>query len=441
MKGIEQAEGRGLEVSSDQRLAACLVSQSDVNGGAARASWRLFEGLRRAGHGVKMLVQRKTVDDPDVLPFRPGTDFRARLERKVRRTLTEWEMRRSPRRRGVPYEIFTPTRSPEGVAVGRAMPECDVANLHWVAGFVDEDGLREIVQRTPVVWTLHDQHALTGGCHYDEGCGRFRKSCGGCPQLGSESWGDAAYRGWARRRSVFSALSTARLVFVTPSRWLAECVASCGSTSRFRVEVVENGLDLEEFSPRDPQIARTVLGLSEREKVICFAGGGTWYRRKGLEVLTEALALIPRERRPTLLLLGAMPEARRMDCRVVAPGVVSMDRWLSFLYSAADLTVVPSHQDNLPNVILESLACGTPVVGARCGGIPEAVADERVGRLFAAGSPHGLASVLEETLNAGSAALEGMRRCARERALVEYGVGRQARRYAALFRSVREGAR
>lgn len=419
-------------------LGIVHVSTDDVTGGAARCAYRLHRGLVADGHESRMLVRRKRSDDPTVTRFRPGRAPGRRLARRWRR----WRIRRDHDRwaDSAPEwrEPFHGDRSEYGGEVAGALPECDVVHLHWVSGLVDLVGFFDrIPPDLPVVWTLHDMNLFTGGCHYDWGCGRYRERCGACPQLGSGDEQDLSREVWRRKDELFSALSSDRIRLVTPSRWLAHRVEESSLLSgRFPVEVIPYGLDTEgDFTPRDRGFARDLLDVPAEADVLLFAAHSVENARKGFGLLREALeGLACREDLWVLSLGKGEPELPRgIGSRHL--GYVSEDRFLSVVYSAADLFVIPSRQDNLPATVLESMACGTPVVGFAAGGIPEMVRPGETGGLAEDGDVDDLRRVLENLLDDDARRVRLSTRC-REVAVREYALERQARDYAAVYRSL-----
>jgi glycosyltransferase involved in cell wall biosynthesis len=387
-----------------------------------------------------MLVQRKRSDDGTVSRFRPDAGLGRRLARRWRR----WRIERDHAR----YEASAPgwrepfhgDRTEFAGEVVASLPPADVVNLHWISRLVDYraffDGLPE---RLPVVWTLHDMNLFTGGCHYDRGCGAYRRRCGRCPQLGSEDEDDLSRQVWRRKRDLFSRTPRERLHLVTPSRWLAEeASASSLIDDRFPVSVIPYGLDTNAFAPRDRGFARQVLDLPREAKVVLFVAHSVENDRKGFGMLREALAGLTGEEGLVLLSLGkgepAVPEG--IEQRHL--GFVSDDRYLSVIYSAADVFVIPSRQDNLPATVLEAMACGTPVVGSDVGGIPEMVRPGETGYLAEDGDPDDLRDGILRVLRDPDGREALSRRC-RERVLGEYGLERQARRYERLYRELLSG--
>jgi glycosyltransferase involved in cell wall biosynthesis len=387
-----------------------------------------------------MFVSNRRSHDPQVAAFRPTRDWVSRVRRRLRRKWIERDFARYRSVRPAGLEPFQDSRSPAGWEVIRQIPDCDVVHLHWIAnGFIDyENFFATIPFRTPVVWTMHDMNPFTGGCHYDMGCSRYKDHCGTCPQLGSRMPQDLAYRIWERKRSAFERVPAGRLHFVTPSRWLAEEAKRSGLIKQFPIAVIPYGLDLEAFAPRNRSYAREVLGLAPDAQVILFLADGLDNRRKGFALLAEALAGLGTDANINLVSLGHNQAPAEVKVPWMNLGFLDNDRLLSLIYSAADLFVIPSLQDNLPNTVLEALACGTPIAGFAAGGIPELVRPGTTGLLAPVNDVGALRTAILQLLQ-DPAELERLRANCRHLAMQEYALEQQAERYAELYGRILAG--
>jgi len=409
------------------------INATDNIGGAGRAAYRLHTGLRRIGQDSAMFVLRRSSSDPDVIAFTPATDLFSRLRRRLR---WEWINRsftryRNSRPEGL--ELFSDARTQYGPAPLRRLPLCDVINLHWVAGLVDYTSFfAQVPQHTPVVWTLHDMNAFTGGCHYDHGCGKYRDRCGACPQLGSEDERDLSRHVWERKRRASSQVEPGRLHIVTPSRWLAREAERSALLARLPVSIIPNSLDPDVFVPRERKVARAALQIPQEAAVVLFVSDSTVNRRKGFTLLAQALAGL--SDLPDLFLVSLGRGRPSLEGTVPHRhlGHLGDDRLLALVYSAADLFVIPSLQDNLPNTVLEAMACGTPVVGFDVGGIPDMVRPGVTGVLAPVGDVNALREAIAELLQDPARRAEMSKNC-RRIAVEEYALEVQARRYVELY--------
>ncbi len=425
--GITQHEG-------EQAVKIVHVNTFDTLGGAARSAYRLHQGLRAMGEDSTMFVRQADSDDPNVTEMRSSRRILDRVRRRIRK---EWIARdfrgyRSTRPPGL--EPFHDSRSVVWFDFLRDLPKCDILNLHWVANsFLDyESFFAKMPTATRVVWTLHDMNAFTGGCHYDAGCRRFADCCGRCPQLGSNDPKDLSHRIWERKAKAFSRLDSARLQFVTPSRWLAEEIRRSPLAGRFPVSVIPYGLDLHDFAPRDRAACRDILGLPPDVKVLLFVADGLDNSRKGFALLTAALAALPRDVPIAILSVGRNKPDVAIDMPWTHVGEVKNDYHLSVVYSAADIFIIPSLEDNLPNTVLEAMACGTPVLGFAAGGVPDMVRPGVTGMLVPPADVEALGSAIMQLLRDPEHLGEMGLNCRRV-ATEEYSLDLQASRYSQLY--------
>lgn len=419
------------------RMKILHLSTYDVNGGAARAAYRVHTALRLLGQESAMIVRQKYGDDPSVMAFVPKKDMFTRAWRRWRRHLITREFRRYEASRPTGLERFSDDRSVYGVELPRSLPPCDVVNLHQVDGFVDyQTFFSGLPQRTSLVWRLADMNVLTGGCHYDIGCGKFLGGCGQCPQLGSESQEDLSKKVWERKRRAFDSLDPKRLRVVATSRWMAGQIRKSPFLGRFSVDIIPNMIDTLTFAPRDRRFARDVLGLPQDARIVLFVSDGLTNKRKGLSFLAEALEGLNAELRTILVSVGVGKLALNAKINYVHLGQVSNDRFLSLIYSAADVFVMPSLQESFGQTVLEAMACGTPVVGFDVGGIPDMVRPGLTGRLVPVGDSVALRNAIQALLD-DSPGRERMADECRRIALREYSYKLLGDRYVELYQSMR----
>ncbi len=420
------------------------VSTQDAMGGAARAAQRLHHGLLRLGHDSSMYVARKHGSEPSARTFEPSRDAESAANRERRRETIEGDFARYEKSRPEIYRIgdsFNDDRSPFGAEPLEQLPPCDVVNLHVISGFIDHQAFFENVpEHTPVVWTLHDMNSFTGGCHYDYGCGKHTESCGACPQLGSREEEDLSRKSWRRKHEVYSQVAKDRLHVVGASRWLADEARRSSLFDGFPVTTIPYSLDTQAFVPRDRDQARTSLGIPRGDRVVLFLTDSLVTRRKGFAVLAEALNGIEDVPNLRLLSLGYNDPAL-----MKGPIVESIphqhfeflddDRLLSSIYSAADLFVIPSLQENLPQTALEAMSCGTPVAGFGVGGIPDLVRPGVTGELAPVGDAGALGNMIRKMLK-DPKRLAAMSANCRRVVIEEYAHDVQAGRYADLYRAL-----
>ncbi|MGH7945905.1 MAG: glycosyltransferase [Opitutaceae bacterium] len=415
-----------------RNIRVTQISTTDVRGGAARAAHRLHRMLGPAGVSSHMFVAQRFSDDPAVVeynPFSPAPSVVGRAFFRLSRRLH----RPSVDKAGA---YFSPDWSLTGWRLVSQLPDCDVVNLHWVADMFDYRSLPQLAARHPIVWTFHDMNAFTGGCHYSGLCDRFIDRCGSCPQLmTTTNDADLTLRVMERKRQVLARVPRSRLTVVSPSHWLAQEARRSTLFRDFDVRIIPNGIDVREFHPIPRAEARRRLNLPMDARIVLFVADLVIDRRKGLRLLLKAFQEI--KDIPGLLLVtlgrGGYDAAGAPPTRHL--GSLHNSEDLCAAYSAADAFAIPSLQDNLPNTILESMACGTPVVGFAAGGVREAVLDGVSGLLAPTGDFGALAAALYRIL--GDRALQStLSRQARLRVEREYAIGLQAQRYASLYQEL-----
>jgi glycosyltransferase involved in cell wall biosynthesis len=393
------------------------ISESDGIGGSGRSAFRLHSTLRDLGLGSRMLVGRRRTDDRDVRLLKRSIAWRA-LDRASGELLDLLNMQ----------YVFYP--SSFGVAMDPWFRDADVVQLYNTHGsYFSHSALPVLSRRRPVVWRLSDMWALTGHVAYSYDCDRWKHGCGSCPYLGEYPAlsRDTTAALWRWKDEVYR---RSRLTIVAPSRWIEGLARESPLTSRFPVRRIPNGIDLERFRPVEREDARTRLGLPSNGPVVLFSAPDVSDRRKGGGVLNEALEHLHDEDFE-LLVAGAnetpaFPRSFRSLAHLVDEEEIALS------YAAADLFVLPTLAENLPNAALESVACGTPCVSFDVGGVPDVVRHLETGYLAPLGDAAGLAEGVRTLLHDDELRARLSRRC-RELAEEEFGSELEASRFAALY--------
>jgi glycosyltransferase involved in cell wall biosynthesis len=415
------------------------VSTHDLTGGAAIAANRLHKALTAQGVASRMAVRRRRSEDETVLQIRMAPQARVaprRLWAKLARRMGG-EQAAIDRAIAGGHAYFSTPWVP-GHDLRAAAVGADVINLHWVTGFLDHRSFfGTLAHGQPLVWTLHDMAPMTGGCHYALNCDRFTGSCGACPLLGGGRETDLSRRIHDSKREALARLAPETTRIVAPSRWLAAEARRSSLLSRFDVEVIPNGLDIDGFAPRDRAQARKMLGLPQDDLILLFGAHGLSDHHKGMDLLLAALAGVERSARPvTLVTLGGGegPDGS------ISLGHIDDVRRMSLAYSAADLLVLPTRAEAFGQVLSEAMACGTPCVSFRVGGVPDVVRHGQTGLLA---EPEDVASLRQaiETLLHDDALRQRMGRAGREIAVNEFADTRIAARYGALYDTLLDASR
>ncbi|CAK0768582.1 Glycosyltransferase [Azospirillaceae bacterium] len=405
-----------------QTIDILLVNTIQKDGGAARAAWRTFIGINRTLHHAHYLTLLK--DD-----IRSDITGRYRLSLKGQLTarassLDQFPLKFYPNRQSV---TFTPAilANPLRIPLTRFHPR--LVHLHWLASSllrIEELGRLQV----PVVWTLHDVWAFTGGCHYTGDCRGFQNQCGNCPQLGSNRDRDLSHAIWKRKQAAYAKIN---LTIVTPSRWLAEIAGQSSLLTGKRIEVIPNGLDTDIFHPLEKTSAKAFLNLDPIRPVIVFGAQWLTDRRKGGDLLAAALIHIDFPCTVLMFGEGSLMLDSNPNLTIHTLGNMHDEISLAVIYSAADVFVCPSREDNLPNTVAEAMACGTPCAAFAVNGLPDMITHQTNGWLAKAFDPIDLASGIRWLIEHSQP--DSLRQSAREKALAEYSLKTMSSRYSALY--------
>jgi glycosyltransferase involved in cell wall biosynthesis len=412
------------------------LSTSDQNGGAARYTYRLHRALVEAGVDSRLIVSQKSSNDPTVseaFPPRGST-----LRRRVRERLERLPLRFYPRR---PPTEFSLNWAPNGAwrAVVAAKP--DVVHLHWIQhGFFPFAHLRRL--RTPLVWSLADYWPFTGGCHYSGDCRRFEHGCGACPQLGSHHPRDLSARLLRAKRRAWQGLP---MHVICLSQ---DTMARARTSSLFAshpMTVLPLAVDTRIYRPIPAAEARRLLGLEADAFIVIFGAARVDDRRKGFDLAQAALAsLTPAGTLEKIILctfgdwpVGAPNQIGAVPVRHL--GRLHDDLSIALAFSAADAALVPSREDTGPLILVEALACGTPVVGFPVGATADLVQHRQNGFLATPFEPSGLADGLRWA--AGHRGEAAPRDAARETVVRLADTRAQVPRYLEIYAQARAGHR
>ena len=409
------------------------LSTFQREGGAAVAATRLHRALRQTGVDSQLLVH--TLTSPEA-----GTSALAESTWQRRRA---WGRFVAERLYFLPHEkdksvrfAFSPARVGADLSQHPLVQQADVLHLHWVNfGFLSLKSLEKLFTLgKPIVWTLHDMWAFTGGCHYSRGCERYLTHCQLCPYLRCPGENDLSYRVFEEKKKRWAA---APITSVSPSQWLGSLVQKAPLSQHRPVRVLPNPLDTALFRPLDRAQIRQQLGLAPTKKYLLFAGANTQDPRKGFAYFRDALRLLkyPASELEVLVFGKSQPEAlTQLDLPVRDLGTLTREADIVAAYNAADLLVVPSLEDNYPNTILEAMACGTPVVGFGTGGIPEQIRHRHDGYLVPSTSADDLARGIDWVL--AEVPAERLREAARQRAVDSWSYPVVAGQFSELYQSL-----
>lgn len=392
-------------------LKVVMLSYHNQNGGAGIACGRLASALIKLGHQVTYLVQEKSGDDAAVSVndswLKKGIAWlRFILERLY---FLPHEKDKSIR------FLFNPGVFGQNISQHPSIKSADVIHMHWMNfGFMGISDISDLLKLgKPVIWTLHDMWAFTGGCHHSGDCNRFQTNCGQCKFVKQPEHWDISHKLWAQKAVEFDSTN---LKIITCSQWLKEKAAASTILYPREIVAIPNTIDTQVFKPGDKEEARKKLALDPHKTYLLFVAMRVNAPAKGFDYLSKALEIWA-QNNPThiaqteLLIVGGLTDAdmiHSLPLKANAMGHVSDPYQMIEIYRAADLFITPSLEENLPNTIMEAMACGTPSIGFNTGGIPEMIAHKENGYVAQKMDSNDLATGIQWLLeNLALASIEG----------------------------------
>lgn len=420
-----------------------LIVNTYDRGGAANSCKRLHLGLLLEGITSNILLKIKQNNWSNSFCFKqppPTISKFVRIKNKVKRILTELKLYNKHnvsvnneqvfligRLKGL--EMFSFPNSDSDITQSENYNEADIINLHWVANFLDYQTFFE-KNKKPIVWTLHDMNPFSGGEHYEE------------KYLGIDESGYPNNREISEEENRFAKENTVikmqalskidNLTIVAPSEWLADQARKSEVFKGIPVFCIPYGLDSEVYARRDKNYSRELLNIPKDKKVILFVADSIDNNRKGFIFLKKAFDLLA-DSNLVLCAIGEKNSNLETPVNVLELGSIHDERLMSVAYSAADVFVIPSLMDNLPNTVLESLMCGTPVIGFPVGGIPDMIQNGVNGFITEEISVNSLVETINKFLNNPDCFNEME---IRENAVKKYDQKVQAKKYIDLFEGI-----
>lgn len=411
-------------------MRVLIINTSERIGGAAIAANRLMEALKKNGVKARMLVRDKQTDHLTVASV--GSNMMMSVKFVWERTIIFIANMFSRK------NLFQVDIANTGINVTEhaEFKKADVIHLHWVnQGFLSLSDIDRIVHSgKTVVITLHDQWYFTGICHYSSECDKYKTLCENCGMLNSRLFGDLAKRVFNRKLRIYE---NSNITFVGCSKWMTNLAEKSRLTEDNKVVSIPNAINTERFHQIGKAEAREEMLLPLDKKLILFGCQRITDERKGFKYLVDALRIIKdrdvnfAENIEIVVVGGDSDKIRNsMPFKVIPVSYVSDPKKMVALYNAVDLYVTPSLQDNLPNTIVESLACGTPCVGFNVGGIPEMIDHKSNGYVAKYKDANDLATGILWTLTADS---EKLSHNARTKAIETYSEDIVAKQYIRVY--------
>ena len=412
------------------KMRVLIVNTSERVGGAAIAANRLMNALKKNGVKVKMLVRDKQTDHLTVLSV--GHNWKQPFK-FVWERLCIFVANNFSRK-----NLFLVDIANTGTDITHLteFQRADVIHLHWVnQGFLSLSDINKILHMgKPIVITMHDQWYFTGICHYSGNCQKYKELCERCELMNGKLLGDLAKQVYLKKEKIYQ---NARLTFVGCSQWMTDLAKTSKLTQGHKIVSIPNAIDTKLFCPKDKLQARQSFNLPTDKHLLLFGCQRITDERKGFKLLVEALQLITQQHPQIsqcmeIVVVGGEAENIRhqVPFDIFPVNYVSDPQKMVSLYNAVDLYVTPSLQDNLPNTIMEALACGTPCVGFNVGGIPEMIDHKENGYVATYKDAQDLANGILWTLAADR---ETLSRQARNKVMVTYSENAVARKYIDIY--------
>lgn len=331
-----------------------ILNTSERTGGAAVAAERLGKALEQAGIQVDKLVRKNTWLNR----------FRFYWERLIIFLCNHLNRK----------NLFAVSIANTGTDLSRhpSVKDTDIIHLHWInQGFLSLKDIEKLVKlNKPIVWTMHDMWPCTGICHHARDCEKFQIGCESCFFLKSKGK-DLSTSVFDKKLSLYK---DANITFVGCSRWLSGRARKSYLLRDKTVLSIPNPIDTEVYHPMEQGMARELLGLPSGKRLLLFGALNVTDKRKGIDYLIEALRKIEKQD-VELVVFGQVKDDIRglFPVPIHSMGYLSNESKIVTLYNAVDMFITSSLEENLPNTIMESMACGTPCVGFEIGGIPEMI--------------------------------------------------------------------
>ena len=365
------------------------ISYSDKKGGAAIAAFRHHESLLKAGFNSSMLVLDKISDAKTIEQYKPSF-----INKWLPKIMNRFVFKVSRY-----YATWSCSLLGNDLSKNSLVSDADVIILHWVnLNTLSLSSISKILKTgKPVYWFMHDMWPITGGCHHSFNCTKFTTHCQACPlydqNTGSKKVKDLSY--WQFENKIKYLSNYTNLIFMTPSKWLAELVKKSSIFNSNKVEVIRNVLDTNEFVIKNKVDSRKRLGLPQDKKLLLFGADNISSPYKGWTQLQMALKDSIKD--VEAVVYGSTPAnlQSQLGIKIHTVGHITDTSKLVDLYNSCDLFVTPSLADNYPNVLIEAMACGLPCVGTNVGGIPEIITS-KTGKLVKADCSDLRKTIIEE---------------------------------------------
>ncbi|WP_150464415.1 glycosyltransferase family 4 protein [Francisella sp. XLW-1] len=405
-----------------------IVNYTDIYGGAGRAAYRLHQSLLNAGIDSQMLVMDKKSDDYIVLaPESKFEKIAAFLKPRVEQIFVKLKYKNKKKSLFSPANIISKSLVKK---INHIAP--DIVHLHWInEAMLKIEDMSKI--KAPIVWSLHDNWAFTGGCHVMWNCQKYKNSCGSCPILSSKNTKDLSNKVFKRKQKAYQ---QKKMIIVGLSKWLSKTASDSPLLKDKNHINLPNPINTEVYSQFDKKFSRQLWNLPSNKKLILFgAMRATSDMNKGFIYLLEAVSRLNIKNVELIVFGSSKPKnPPQFDFKTHYVGVLNDDVSLATLYNAADVTLVPSIQEAFGQVACESISCATPVVCFATTGLIDIIDHKKNGYLAKPFDSQDLASGIEWVLNNEN--YNDLCKNAREKVLKEFDSEVVARKYIRLYEQI-----
>ena len=417
-----------------QSRRVLIINTSERIGGAAIAANRLMDALRNNGIQAKMLVRDKQTDQITVIGLKKSL---WEIWQFIWERIVIWKANHFKKHNLFEVDI---ANTGSNIANLPEFKEADVIHLHWInQGMLSLNDIHRIIDSgKPIVWTMHDMWPFTGICHYASECNKYISKCQNCPVLYKGNKKDLSYRTFLRKEKM---LKGSQIKFVACSQWLESMAKKSHLLQNHFITNIPNAINTNLFKPRNKQQAREKLQLPLNQKLLLFGSMKITDKRKGIDYLVKACKILVQKKPDFCKSLGVVILGHQSELYqslfpfpIHSMGYVNNEKDLVDIYNAVDLYVTPSLQDNLPNTIMEAMACGIPCVGFNVGGIPEMIDHLHNGYVAEYKSAEDFANGIHWALSEGE--YKALSEAARQKVISSYSENAVSKRYIEVYNRI-----
>ncbi len=416
-------------------MKIAILNTSDLSGGAAVACSRLVSALSKSNHDVTYLVRDKT-EHYSLSSSINNTLLKRRLA--YLRLATEKGILYNKLKNKKDLFRFSLPYFGENIFSHPSLLDADIIHLHWInKSFVSLQHIRKLISlNKPIVWTLHDMWAFTGGCHYSGHCTNYTSGCGQCYFLNKPHISDLSAQVTSKKlKAGFSNIN-----YITCSNWLHSLAKNSILLNSSNIQAIPNPINTTQFRPIDNDEIRLRLGIDKDAFVVLFASMDVNDIRKGYAYLQKALLNLSTQKstqKIEVLIFGRASEdlLENIPFKYHYLGSLNRSEDIIDAYNAASVFVIPSLQDNLPNTVMEAMSCGLPVVGFDVGGIPEMVVDGHTGYIATTGDAQSLSKSIQLLIDQPERCVE-LGKNARNKVELDYAESIVAKKYLEFYKSI-----